>query len=374
MKPDRGMLPILDPILEFPPSFQPYASLALRIPDLIKTGRIQDEVSQLDLTSCITFIKQAPTPQLQRAYAILATLHQACAGKSLLFPALELAASQLGIYPTQTYYSYIMQNWRRKDESKGMTFDNIDAILTFTNTPDERAFIITHVMCESFAGLGLNKAHKINVLLQNDRENIDVDELNRDLLAIANSIHATNQLLKTLKDKCKPQVFVEEIRPHLMSVGNFVGASGAQTCIFRILDRFVGIATDSSDTLSLYLTQDQRDMIHSFDPHRLNNILLKLNNAELYASRNKIIDAIKEFRMLHLRFVVGPYQAAFASDKTGTGGTDASLFLTNNIALTEQAKNLFTAYQPTMANPIKTVHTTNAYAPNNIVQKHFSKL
>lgn len=345
---ETGILPFSDPILEFPKTFKKYNDVALRIPQLLKSDALKAEVDALETENLnlFQFIQNASLPQLQRAYAVLATLLQAYAYKHPnQFPkgisiGLSLITRKIGIKPTQTYYSYVTQNWKRKDPTKGITLDNIEPILTFTDTPDEKGFIKLHVICEAKAGNGIVNALIIDQLLrvkgENELTQAEITAIKQGLDEIARSVKSVTAILSQMIHVCTPQVYSEVVRPYLLPFENFRGASGVQTSIFAILDRFVGIHAETLD-IQDYRPADERNLINSFDHKRLINKLKQTNNSSLLDSRNAIIQEIKSFRENHHQFTVKDYYDAFLKNSIGTGATPHQEFLCGNIDKTRAA-------------------------------------
>lgn len=77
--------------------------------------------------------------------------------KEISIPLMRLAFL-VGRKPILDYYSYFLYNWYKKNPSKGIVFDNIEPIATFTDSEEEKTFIKTFVVIESLVAELVNSS------------------------------------------------------------------------------------------------------------------------------------------------------------------------------------------------------------------------
>ncbi|KAF8581757.1 hypothetical protein K439DRAFT_1635926 [Ramaria rubella] len=184
---ERGFLPREDPFAKLPPAFVAIESLLNRMtikqPDgsagLLATGQFGDalrsEIGKVGLEKDIAKIvasgDEMMISALFRDYSFLTSAYllepvdrsfretgKYSPGRSVLprelAQPMSVLAEKLGQFPYMEYASsYALQNWARKDVSKGIVYDNLRLIRAFEDPEgSEKGFILVHVDMVAHSG------------------------------------------------------------------------------------------------------------------------------------------------------------------------------------------------------------------------------
>lgn len=339
----RGFLPPVDPVCDLAAIYPPSASivqLTEQIPELIRSQRIAERLYSLKSLPYFEPDK-FEYAVLLRSYAVIVTIVHAYIielskntnDKSLpitLPPKIahwvEYAAHSIGRLPTQSYETYVLQNYRLINPHNGFTLENIEPLLTYTGTTGEAWFIKMHVYAEYRAAKWMKICENINQILR-DQIKINIQQLTFDLHSLADDLHEFNSdYFFQMKKNLSANEFFNNIRPYIKTWepgiiytgslkygGNLMkwrGASGAQSSFVPALDYLLGIKIEQKQTMKdmlNYMPPEHRAFLHTLQDSPLRKLTLELDNFELRDAYNNVISACTEFRKKHYDLTVLPY-------------------------------------------------------------------
>lgn len=146
--PDRGFLPVEDPLINLPPTLEAWDAIADKAPSLIRNHKVRqaiDELPDMNLQSL------SSKPELERAMLILSFLgHAYLRGEPEVLHAIPAkiaipwtsVADRLGRPPVVSHASLVLQNWRRIDRNRPIALDNLTTLMQFTERSDEAWFYL----------------------------------------------------------------------------------------------------------------------------------------------------------------------------------------------------------------------------------------
>src|SRR5215475_13091613 len=155
--PQRGFLPLIDPLDCLPRAFTPWEEIAQHLPKLFVTDWLRHTFEQLPILQVAALRNPA---QLERAMLLLSYFGHAYvwaeekpadripAGIAVPWYAV---AQRLGRPPVLSYASYALHNWRRIDPQRPIELGNIALLQNFWGGADEEWFILIHVDIEAKA-------------------------------------------------------------------------------------------------------------------------------------------------------------------------------------------------------------------------------
>ena len=229
----RGFLPPDDPILHFEDErFQNLANLCARIPALLSEPlnsergiiRILEDMKLPELPSDTSpaVLKRinAMAVSLVHAYILKKGGDRDENKEPVTIPKklskwLCSISKATGRPPTQTYDTYVLQNYRLVVQSEGFELDNIEPLITYTNIPGEAWFIKMHVRAEFLAGAVLKHIEGIQDLYkklpETIAENMLVSKFSQMHIALKKLANHLKEMNKGLSEKC----FFDKVRPYL---------------------------------------------------------------------------------------------------------------------------------------------------------------
>lgn len=343
----HGFLPKEGPLLTLEGNdyFNNFVSFANNLPELLKTKKVCETLDTMDLPDFSP--EHYPYGALVRVYAVATSLIHAYILESggdpktntnpviltkKLSEWFERISHQIGRLPTQTYETYILQNYRLLNKEVGYTFENIEPLITYTGTNEEKWFIKMHVYAEHRAATAMQSVEEINMLLGSKRKyNEDTqDRLIQHFDNISRTISTLNQsYFSEMKTHLPTDYFFDMLlRPFLQSwepgviyQGSSVyekqkicwrGGSGAESSFIPAIDLVCQLKIEQQETM--------RDMENYMPPehqvflNRLRNCdselrtcILDTGNERLIESYNKVANASHVFRRNHYAMFVEPY-------------------------------------------------------------------
>jgi len=363
---DRGFLSRreIDEVA-LPPAFAEIEAAAAILPDLLTTGRVRHWLDKLPTPDIHAFIARASHAERVVALVRYSFLTQAYVWgegapshhlpANLAVPFVALADS-LGVPPVMTYAGYVLDNWCRIDKAGPIVFENIAMNQHFAGGADEAGFVLTHVAIEAAASPALDLA--VDLVRASDAgEAWAVETMLNEMVAIWRSICG---IFDRMTDRCDPVFYFTRIRPYLNGwkdnpalpqgmiyegVGRYAeqpiamrGQTGSQSSIVPAMDALFGV-THGEDELRTFL-QD----LHQYRPpqHRAFiedlaaasrlRAFAKAQGGSVKDAFNAAIQAVAEFRTMHLRFAATYIfnQLGSGADKDtalGTGGTPFMKYL-----------------------------------------------
>ncbi|KAJ9200028.1 hypothetical protein DTO021D3_4385 [Paecilomyces variotii] len=315
----NGFLPDTTPLAHLPePYYNPWETIAADLPDLIKTGRIREEVEGLPILSTDKLHNDA---EWRRAYVVLAFLTHAYIWggqkpKDVLPPVISRpfleVSEHLELPPCATYAALNLWNYAARSPDGDLTDpDNLMVTNSFTNTIDEEWFLMVSVAIEARGAkaipMMLNAIDAVNM-----NDSVRVTDLLNDL---TQSLGELAVLLERMYEKCSPPVFYHEIRPFLAGSKNmaaaglpdgvfydrgdgngewrqYSGGSNAQSSLIQLFDIVLGVEHRSTGERSSNAGPQTKDRLGFIEemrnympgPHRRFLALLsKISNIRPYA-------------------------------------------------------------------------------------------
>lgn len=350
---DHGFLADEPPLESFADESTPFLrrldELAGELPDRLATGDLRDAIDELS-PPADGWLDGLSTRAIERAYTVCGFLangyvHQLDAPDVDALPAgvavpLYQSASALGRTPVLSYDAYALHNWRRVDPEGSMRPHQLDAVVQFSDLPDERWFIAIHVAIESAAGPALAAIGPAQQAVADG----DDAALVRALRTVEEGLHDLIALLDRMGEHNAPDRYDEGFRPYLDAITDveyegvdalegpqrFRGASGAQSSVFPALDAAVGVdhgdnpLVEHLESLRADMPPAHRAFVEAAAAGPDLRGYAADAGGDVQAAYNEVIDRMVRFRELHVD-VVSTYLAG--GEATGTGGTPYSRFL-----------------------------------------------
>lgn len=367
MSDERGFLSSFDPAsVTLPAELQPVREMALRLPELIPTGRLRSFLETLPELDLAGFCANAGEPERRIAMLHYSFMVQAYvwgepdAPKKLpacLAVPIWQIGQAIGQPPLLPYSSYTLENWARFDEKGPIDLSNIHTIQHFEGGMDEAWFILVHVAIEARAGEMLMEATKLVGAAKVE----DAAEIERALGVMSVVWDDVNAIFDRMPERCDPYMYFHRVRPWIHgwkdnpALGEglvyegvaetggkpqaFRGQTGSQSSIVPAMDALLGIG-HAGDPLRAFL-----DELHAYRPpqHRqfiedlraqsvVREVVQKLGNPALREVYNDNIRKLARFRTRHLEYAATYInrQASTAAGNdpdVGTGGTPFMRYL-----------------------------------------------
>lgn len=366
MSPERGFLCRYDAdAIRLPDNIKIIADIALRLPDILPTGRIRqilrDQLPEIDLPLDTMNDAEARMCMVHYSFMVQAYVWgepkaPESLPRNLAVPIVALA-DHLGQQPLLPYSGYVLDNWGRIDGDGAIDLDNIYMIQNFLNGQDENWFVLIHVAIEAAAGAALSR---FGPIIEASSAG-DVATTRNHLEAVGAVWAKINALFDRMPERCDPYVYFERVRPYIhgwkdnpaMADGliyegvarygttgqAFRGQTGSQSSIIPAMDALMGVG-HASDPLREFL-----DQLHIYRPpaHRrfiedtraasqLRGFVEQSGDTQLVNAYNTIIQAMADFRTRHLEYAasyINKQNRAAAGNDTdvGTGGTPFMRYL-----------------------------------------------
>ncbi|MCH9634166.1 MAG: hypothetical protein S4CHLAM7_09090 [Chlamydiae bacterium] len=388
----RGFLPTQDPVYQFKnePFKQSLSNIVSNMSNLVLNNDISKKLdeshkllsnSESDLLSTRLRMHSMIT-SLVHAY-ILEASDKGSSNETIRLPQkiLEpflLSAKSLNSGYTQTYETYILQNWKRLNTNSELSYENIEPLFTYTGLDSEKWFIKVHVMSEYYGAPAVKSSIALKEILSElealeHQTNVDIkDQVIFHMDIIADSLLKLAENIAKMKEHCDPKEFFYGLRPYLKNHqhGFFIdtntfenvfpgakirsgdliykarGASGAQSSIIPAIDACFSINITQEETMSdmlNYMPRDHVELINWLTNCKIKDFVSNSKDHRIGKSYNAVIDAVTAVRKVHFDEIIEKYIMAFIpSEKlkkgaTGSGGTDFTKFLPKNIKDTEHS-------------------------------------
>lgn len=363
LSPERGFLPIQDPLCRLPPQFDAWESVALSLPKLFASDRLRQVIAELP-----PFPTEAIStePERERAMVLLSYLgHAYVWGGSV--PAVTLPeriavpwhkiAQSLGRPPVLSYSSYALHNFLRFHPEREIQCGNLGLVQNFLGGIDEEWFILIHVEIEKKAAPGVALLHSC----LGAAEARDAVHLEGLLATVGKSIEDMHTTLGRMPEWCDPFIYYHRVRPYIHGWKNhpdlpqgviyegvreysgrpqqFRGETGAQSAIVPSLDAMLGVS-HKEDILRTYLIEMRtymppahRGFIESLEARgSVRAFVRDCGRRPLTEAYDACVAGLERFRSLHLEYAATYiFQQAQTDEKNphavGTGGTPFMQYL-----------------------------------------------
>jgi indoleamine 2,3-dioxygenase len=354
---ERGFLPLQDPLIRLPQDFDAWEDVALHLPKLLAAGQIRGTIERLSLFP-IEAINDCR--ERERAMVLLSYLGHAYVWggprPALILPA-RLAvpwyqiSESLGRPPVLSYSSYALHNYFRFDPSREIECGNLALIQNFLGGIDEEWFILIHVEIERKAA----PAMAVLSACLDAAEEGEAEQLENLLLKVESSLHSMHATLSRMPEWCEPFIYYHRVRPYIHGWKDhpdlpegviyegvdayggqpqqFRGETGAQSSIVPALDAMLGVR-HKEDALRLYLREMRtymppahRAFIEALESRKpVRPFVQRANRKALTAAFNACVEAVENFRSLHLEYAAAYIFRQAQTDAknphaVGTGGT-----------------------------------------------------
>ncbi len=348
----RGFVPGRDPLLALPQPYDAWDRLAELLPVLTMRHRVHRAIAGLPLLDAAGL---KTGDQQRRGFLLLTALANTwlvgdnattTIPSSISVPLLALARA-LGRKPITQHGTIVLENWRRLDTSKPLAMDNVDTLVSFRGSIDEKWFFL------STLGAELAGAPALPLLLAalDAAERQDHARLADALNAIAVIVGATTAAFMSVRESCDPYIFYNHVRPYLASwpqpgvtydgtgIGPVIynGGSAAQSSLLQAIDAALGIAHAHHLTHGFlssmrdYMPPRHRAFIEDVEMRTRVRAVVRDRSApqSVRLAYDACISAMDELRRKHMG-LVSEYiskQMPPSASPIGTGGTSFDDFL-----------------------------------------------
>ncbi|XP_006086315.1 indoleamine 2,3-dioxygenase 1 [Myotis lucifugus] len=360
-----------NPLEELPYPYDAWISIAKNLPDLIKNDELRAKVEKLPMLS----IDDLQGHRLQRlAHLALGCITMAYVwGQgddvrkvlpcNIAVPYCSLS-EKLGLPPILVYADCVLANWKKKDPSGPMTYENMDILFSFPGGDCGKGFFLISLLVEIEAASAIKVIPTIFKAVQNR----DRDTLKKALSDITSCLSKALKVFHRIHEYVDPNLFFNVLRIYLSGwKGNakmpegllyegfwdtpkmFAGGSAAQSSIFQCFDVLLGIQHSSDEASSAEFLQEMRTymppahqkFLHSLESKpSVREFVLSEGDDSLLAIYNGCVDAMVSLRNYHLQIVAKyiviparqskntqPSEEPSESENKGTGGTNVMKFL-----------------------------------------------
>ncbi|XP_055975645.1 indoleamine 2,3-dioxygenase 1-like [Sorex fumeus] len=364
-----------NPLEELPPPYDAWVRIAKNLPELIETGNLRAEVEKLPTLSIDDLRGHKPQrlAHLVLGYITMAYVWNKGDGdvrkilpSNIAVPFCKLS-EKLGLPPIMVYADCVLANWKKKDPSGPMTYENMDILFSFPGEDCSKGFFLVSLLVETAAATAIKEIPTILNAVQHK----DCDTLQKALSEIASCLKKALEVFQHIHDYVDPNLFFNVLRIYLsgwkgnplLSEGlvyegvwdtpkKYAGGSAAQSSIFQCFDVLLGIKQDAGGVPSeaaeflqemrTYMPPAHQNFLRSLEEGpSLREFILSEDNASLQSLYNKCVKAMVALRNYHLKivaeYIVGPAKRQSEAKQTaeepsevsskGTGGTDVLVFL-----------------------------------------------
>lgn len=285
ISPAHGFLPPSDP-LERASNFPSLQCLGTELPKLLAARELRRVITDCELAH-LSELERCRDEEYRCLGRLLSFVGHGFVWEDPEHPADRLPANlavpwhkvlqKLGRPPVLSYASYALDNWRRLDANKPVVLGNIVLIQNFLGGQDEEWFVLVHVEIEAKAGPAL--AGVVGAMNAVAEDNLD--EVARNLWAVASAAEEMCKTLQRMSERCDPYIYYNRVRPYihgwkdspalphgLLYEGveqflgrpqQFRGETGAQSSIIPSLDAALGVV-HAEDPLTHYLVEMRQYM------------------------------------------------------------------------------------------------------------------
>ncbi|SDM95283.1 indoleamine 2,3-dioxygenase [Halogranum gelatinilyticum] len=354
VSPRRGFVPDTDPLTalgsDSHSTLRRLDELGATLPERLDAGTLRETLFELEVppTGLFDDLSRAELLHVYRLAGFLANVavHSPEGRVGDTIPAgvavpLYESTARLGRTPVLSYDGYVLHNWARVADDGGFRPDNLDALTTFVDLPDETWFIAIHVAIETAAGPAIGAIGEAQAAVRAD----DADGVHEALVTMTDAIATVDGVLARMPERNAPENYGHTFRHYLKPLvdveyagvdeldgpQSFRGASGAQSSLFPALDAALGVDHGDNPLVS-HLRTLRADMppehkafiAATADGPSIHEYVA--GDERLVAAYNACLDRMVDFRDRHTG-IVSQYLTAPLGEDTGTGGTPHGRFL-----------------------------------------------
>lgn len=350
--PERGFIPGADPLTALSGPFAAWDRLGERLPLLTMTGRTVEALRALPVLDAALLEGEAERRRALMLLAGFANAWMALAPGDPVIPRgvavpLIAVADALGQAPISTHATIVLGNWRRLDPDLPLTLENVDTLLSFRGSIDEKWFFL------STLGVELAGAPMIPRLVAavEAAELGDHGWLARELAHVAVTLGQVTTAFMRVRESCEPYIFYHHVRPYLAGwpapgavyegtgVGpvQHTGGSAAQSSLLQAVDAALGILHPHELTqgflmgMRAYMPPRHRAFIEEIGRRsRIRAAALEPDaHPALREAYDSCVTGMDELRRRHIGLATEyiTRQAPEGQQAVGTGGTHFTDFL-----------------------------------------------
>ncbi|EJN58081.1 PrnB family protein [Halogranum rubrum] len=348
VSPTRGFVPDTDPLRSFgadvDDSLRTLDEVADSLPQRLENDTLRATVRGLQAPPSDCF-DDLSHEELLRLYSLTGFLANAYVHKldgpsvdsipsGVAIPLYESTA-RLGRTPVLSYDGYVLYNWARLDDGRGLDPTNVDTLTKFVALRDEQWFVAIHVAIESTAGPALGAVGEAQQGVRDgddERVAAALDRMEGSLATLERILgrmperNTPENYGRTFRHYLKPLSEVEyEGVPELDGPQSYRGASGAQSSLLPALDAALGVDHGDNPLVSHLRTlrKDMPPSHRSFIEAAADGPSIRdyvADDERLRATYNDCLERMVAFRDLHTD-IVTQYLTVPLGETTGTGGT-----------------------------------------------------
>ncbi|KAM5278512.1 indoleamine 2,3-dioxygenase 1 [Hipposideros larvatus] len=372
-----------NPLEELPHPFDAWISIAKNLTALIENGELRAEVEKLPMLSIddLQGHKSQRLAHLVLGYITMAYVWDRGDGdvrkvlpSNIAVPYCKLS-EKLGLPPILVYADCVLANWKKKDPSGPMTYENMDILFSFPGGDCSKGFFLVSLLVEIAAA----SAIKVIPTIFNAVQHQEQDTLKKALSDITSCLKKALEVFHQIHEYVDPNLFFNVLRIYLSGwKGNpqmpegllyegvwdtpkkFAGGSAAQSSIFQCFDVLLGVQQSAGEASAAEFLQEMRtymppahqNFLHSLESGpSVREFVLSKGDTSLQATYNECVNAMVSLRSYHLqivtKYIVIPAHQQSKKNQTsqepsdqenkGTGGTDLMRFLKSVRGTTEKA-------------------------------------
>ncbi|RDB28528.1 Indoleamine 2,3-dioxygenase 1 [Hypsizygus marmoreus] len=267
--------------------------------------------------------------------------------RSLSLPLLRISA-RLEIPPLLTFSDTVLYNWvqRTPSDANAPTIDNLKTHTMFSGLIDEEEFYLGSARIE-LRGVEALELMRVTMDEIFTGDQAAIRRISGYLHKMASVIDELKVLLLSIRQRCRPDQYYNEVRPWLRGEDSDVnkrkwvfegleedpslktptelsGPSAGQSSMVHVLDVFLGVDHQSSpqdkpsfmSRMQTYMPKNHRLFLDHLasNPRPLRAFVMASKDAELHEAYNRAVLSLKEFRDAHMiivtLYILGPARRA----------------------------------------------------------------
>ncbi|XP_012384921.2 indoleamine 2,3-dioxygenase 1-like [Dasypus novemcinctus] len=348
-----------DPLEELPKKYADWMFIAQNLPDLIKTGKLREEVEKLPELS----IDDLEGHKLQRlAHLVLGYITMAYVWdrgdqdvrkvlpRNIAIPYCRIS-EKLKLPPILTYADCVLANWKKKDPSGPMTYENMEILFSFPGGDCGKGFFLVSLLVEIAAASVIKEIPiLINAIQHQDQATVKT-ELEKITGCLKEALEAFTQIHKYVD----PNNFFNILRIYLSGWKNssklpegllyegvwdtpkqFAGGSAGQSSTFQCFDALLGIRqipggqeAEFLQEMRTYMPPAHQAFLRSLESApSVRKFVQSSGDPGLPAAYDECVNAMVSLRDYHLqivaKYIVIPNKTSEGPSETENKGTGGS--------------------------------------------------
>ncbi|XP_058145910.1 indoleamine 2,3-dioxygenase 1 [Dasypus novemcinctus] len=348
-----------DPLEELPKKYADWMFIAQNLPDLIKTGKLREEVEKLPELS----IDDLEGHKLQRlAHLVLGYITMAYVWdrgdqdvrkvlpRNIAIPYCRIS-EMLKLPPILSYADCVLANWKKKDPSGPMTYENMEILFSFPGGDCGKGFFLVSLLVEIAAASAIKEIPiVINAIQHQDQATVKT-ELEKITGCLKEALEVFNQIHKYVD----PNDFFNILRIYLSGWKNssklpegllyegvwdtpkqFAGGSAGQSSTFQCFDILLGIRqiaggqeAEFLQEMRTYMPPAHQAFLRSLESApSVRKFVQSSGDPGLLAAYDECVNAMVSLRDYHLqivaKYIVIPNKTSEGPSETENKGTGGS--------------------------------------------------